>query len=287
MRALDINDIYHELTRDLIFRGKLIVTRGLVTNELVNVELELANPRARFVTHQTRKMSMKYFVGELCFYLSGSTSLNFIAHYGPFWKQVSDDGATVNSAYGARMFGRPGTHMLSHPTPFWYAMDLLIADMHSRKAVVPIYAAEDSRPSKDNPCTMHMQFLIRDNRLDLHVFMRSNDVWLGVPYDVAFFTIAQEIAWVHLRARYPYLELGSYFHHAMSLHVYAEHLTGIANIAAQPRATSLEAPPIVQEDLTSWFDDLRTYEMSKRGVVLYKSESKRTAFQDWCKSWLD
>lgn len=281
-RASDVNFLYVELARELTLRGARVETRGLTTLELTNVTLELYKPLNRFVTLQARNMSMKYFVGELCFYLSGSTKLDFIAHYGKFWREVSDDGKTVNSAYGSRMFIAP--HAVDGP--FWYAIECLRRDPNSRKAVVPIYAERDSKPSKDNPCTMHMQFLMRSNMLDLHVFMRSNDVWLGVPYDVAYFSLVHEIAFTVLSLTYPHLQLGTYWHHAMSLHVYQRDLDGLFACATQPISDSLQAPPLCSTDTDTWFDDLRTYEMSKRKIVKYRNDTQRTAFQDWCKDWL-
>jgi thymidylate synthase len=63
-----------------------------------------------------------------------------------------------------------------------------------------------------------MDFKVRDNKLYMHTFMRSNDLVWGFQYDVFFFTLIQEIMANELN-----VELGSYNHTATSFHVYERH----------------------------------------------------------------
>jgi thymidylate synthase len=178
----------------------------------------IENPYKRIVTIPERALSMKYLVGELSFYLSGSDDLSFISYYSKFWNKVSDDGVKVNSAYGKRIF----FDMTRGSTQFKYCIDQLIKDPDTRKAVMTIYAPSDSVDgSKDNPCTLSIQFLLRQNKLNCIVNMRSNDVWFGTPYDVAFFAFVQERLLVAYNARSALTaEMGSYTHFVGSLHAY-------------------------------------------------------------------
>jgi len=75
--------------------------------------------------------------------------------------------------------------------------------------------------NKDFVCTMYANFLIRNNKLRMSVKMRSNDVILGLPTDVAFFTVLQQQMLMHLKEVYPNLELGTYSHVVDSMHVYS------------------------------------------------------------------
>ena len=270
-----MNEVYRRLCIELYLNGDNVSPRGLSTCELTNVQIELTDPRARVLSSTVRNMSMKYMVGELCFYLGGSTSLEQIAHYGPFWRQVSDDGVTVNSAYGRRLFGY---------YQFQYAVQCLITDAMSRKVVMPIYDATDSRTSKDNPCTMFLQLMIRRERLDCYTFMRSNDVWLGLPYDLAFFTFLQEMALIKLRRVYPDLQMGSYFHWAASMHCYEEHIEDLWAVYDERRLKVIEMPPVMDDDVETWFSALLEYEKAYRTHEL--GNMTPSGVQSWLAQYL-
>lgn len=283
--GLTIDNIYLSVCGDALLRGDYVKTRGLMTKELLNVIIELYNPKMRFVTHEARDMNMRYFIGELCHYLDGRTDLASIAHYSKFWEKVSDDGQTINSCYGNRLFKRRYANE-GDLSQFEYALQCLVKDKNSRKAIMMIYERQDARPSKDNPCTLLLQFIIRDDELYLYTNMRSQDIWLGVPYDFAFFTIVQEAAFTYLRNVYPNLMLGSYIHIVTSLHMYENNFESAKDLINNIKFKPIVAPDMINIDVNDWFDDLLTYEKYTRGKVLYKNESRRTDFQDWCKSYL-
>lgn len=192
--------------------------RGMKIKELINATIEMDTPCARIITLPRRKLSLRYLAGELCFYFSGSTILENIAHYSKFWEKVSDDGIHVNSNYGKHLFWDVTGH---NESQFEYCRDCLIQDKDSRKAVAFIYDPYlHSKESKDNPCTAYIQFIIRNDKLIMITNMRSNDLWFGFSYDMPFFTIVQEIMMIALRETYPDIRLGKYIHNAASLHLY-------------------------------------------------------------------
>lgn len=281
-----IDYIYSGVADVLLALGKIVTVRGLRTKELINSQIRLSDPRSRIVSSPARNIDMRYLVGELCFFLDGRTDLASIAHYSKFWNKVSDDGKTVNSAYGNRLFVETPQHVEATDSQFQYAIWCLTKDAYSRKAVMTIYAPTDARESKDNPCTLTLQFMIRDGKLHMFTNMRSQDFWLGVPYDFAFFTLVQEIALIKLQDAYPRLTLGDYFHSVASLHVYENHWDDLKAIVCARKQQPVIMPELTKIDVSNWFDDLITYEKSKRGIVLYKNDSRRTAFQDWAKNYL-
>ena len=71
-----------------------------------------------------------------------------------------------------------------------------------------------------------MQFLVREGKLDATVYMRSNDIIWGFPYDVFLFSFLQELLAASMG-----LQLGSYAHFAASLHVYERHYPLLQRIA--------------------------------------------------------
>ena len=209
--------------------------RGKEVKEITNACIKVCNPYDRIVSDPARKMSLRYLAGELAFYFSCSDKLSFINHYAKFWNNVCDDGVTVNSAYGKRLFD--DSHKtkewnlvdgqlfreasIESYTPFEAALNHLLNDKDSRKAVMPIYNSADASISTlDTPCTMYLQFFIRNGKLNCHAYMRSNDIWLGLPYDMAFFTSVQERMLVRLNSYGAGVDMGYYVHNAGSLHLY-------------------------------------------------------------------
>ena len=97
-------------------------------------------------------------------------------------------------------------------------------DPDSRRATVAINQPKHKgKNTLDIPCTQYMQFFIRENKLHLGVCMRSNDIVYGFCNDVFTFCLFQQMMYNELRKTYKDLELGNYFHHAGSMHIYDKH----------------------------------------------------------------
>ena len=190
--------------------------RGLRVKEKLGVQFRIRKARGRLPKIAARNFSLTYFVAETLWYLSGSNSTDWISRYASFWKDISDDGKTANSAYGARIF-RSHPRIGNGKIVQWdYVKEELRRDPDSRRAVIHIKTPDDSVvSSKDVPCTLALQFFIRNNHLDLHVNMRSSDIILGLAYDVPAFTTMQEILANELG-----VDLGEYVHTSNSLHCY-------------------------------------------------------------------
>lgn len=182
---------------------------GTVVGEFTDAIFYVQDPTRNIVTSPIRKMPMRYAVGELAWYLSGSNRTEDIAQYAKKWVEISDDGKTNNSAYGHRIFSRFGYNQWE------YIKELLKKDPNTRQAVIHIKDA-DNHPTKDTPCTVYLQFLLREDQLHLSVHMRSNDIWMGVPYDMFSFCFLQVKMAMELGVK-----VGHYVHYAGSLHLYA------------------------------------------------------------------
>lgn len=157
---------------------------GEVVGEIVNAVTVIKDPTRCIMTNKIRKMSMRYAVGELLWYLSGNNKLEEIQKYTKAWDRMSDDGETVNSNYGFCIMNKYGFDQ-------WEYVEQMLRDNPvTRQAVIHIKAADDSA-SKDVNCTVCLQFFIRDNKLYMTTYMRSNDIWFGFPFDVFQFTAMQ------------------------------------------------------------------------------------------------
>lgn len=139
------------------------------------------------------------------------------------------NGSIFWGAYGPRVAGDLGN-----------IVELLHKDPDSRQAVVSIYDSDRDlgRPAVvDVPCTVAIQFRRRhlSNALDMWVMMRSNDAWLGLPYDFGQFALLQSaIAWA-LGCR-----IGTYTHSAGSMHLYTRDYDKADNISDAASPTSQE-----------------------------------------------
>lgn len=209
-------DLARQIYRDPDYES---APRGLAIREKLACKFSITDPRDRLPYVSARKFSSTYVVAELLWYLSGSNLTEWIANYSSFWRNISDDGKTANSAYGARIF-KPHPRIAGGSFSQWnYVKNELIADPDSRRAVVHIRSPWDSVEAKlDVPCTLSLQFFIRDDKLHLIAHMRSSDLILGIAYDVPAFTMLQELMAFELG-----LELGAYTHVSNSLHIYERH----------------------------------------------------------------
>lgn len=193
---------------------------GAVVGEICDAVFCVEDPTRSIVSSPIRKMPMRYAVGELAWYLSGSNKVKDISRFAKKWADISDDGETNNSAYGWRIFSKFGFDQWE------YVKNLLKRDPLSRQAVIHIKDASN-QPTKDVPCTVYLQFLLRDEKLNLSVHMRSNDIWMGVPYDMFSFCFLQMKMAMELGVK-----VGEYTHYAGSLHMYRrDYETALKNMS--------------------------------------------------------
>lgn len=185
---------------------------GDVAGEVINAITVIDNPTSNIMKNDIRKLSMKYAIGELLWYLSGNNSLSEIQKYTKAWDRMSDNGETVNSNYGWCIRHKYGFDQWA------YVRELLRKSPETRQAVIHIKTADD-KDSNDVNCTCYLQFFIRDGKLYMTANMRSNDLWMGFPYDVFQFTCMQILMSMQLG-----IPLGFYTHIAGSLHLYKRNL---------------------------------------------------------------
>ena len=205
-----VDDLLRVALSEIIANGRSIHSTQGSNSEITGVLLELTNPRAR-LSRTATKGRIFSCLGELLWYLSGSDKLDFIEYYLSIYRDFANDGRVLG-AYGPRLFsGMPSSQMSN-------VVSWLKNKRKTRRAVVQIFSGEDLKPDQnDIPCTCTLQFLIRDDLLDLIVTMRSNDVTRGFTHDVFCFTMLQEIV-----ARQLCIEPGNYKHFVGSLHLYDE-----------------------------------------------------------------
>lgn len=205
---------YRYAISSILNRGQSVAPRGMPTREILGFGFSLTNPRARTISIPERKWSYSYAIGELCWHLSGSRDVKTISYYSRAWDQFSDNGKTISrSCYGNKIFCRRG----KNPSQWDSVIRLLTHDAHSRRAIINLATdcGAESKTARDVSCISTIQFIVRNSLVHCITTMRSNDVILGLPYDVFFATMLQELLAVTLK-----LDVGLYTHFAGSLHTY-------------------------------------------------------------------
>lgn len=162
--------------------SKVVVSpRGLKCAEITNVNLVVHDARQNLLVNEARRLSYRFAVAEWLWIWYGRDDVKTIAQYNRHIAQFSDNGVDFNGAYGVPVMAQ------------WdYVREVLRRDLDSRQAIITIYKMP-RRPTKDVPCTIALQFLIRDGQLNVIATMRSSDIWLGLPYDVFNFSMLGNI----------------------------------------------------------------------------------------------
>ena len=208
LRASTLDDllqkVFHKIVKSKV---RLTATKG-PNSEISGVCLELTQPRAR-LSRSESKGTIYSCIGEFLWYASKSNNADHMIYYLNEYKKYCEEDGTVWGAYGPRIFG-------GSPSQYEIVFDILKRKNTSRQAVIQIFDKKDVIAEHlDIPCTCTLQFMIRDDFLNLIVHMRSNDAYWGLPHDVFSFTMIQEILANHLGVK-----LGNYKHFVGSLHVY-------------------------------------------------------------------
>lgn len=234
--------------------------RGQKVRERLGVQLRLADPRARLTASPDRAANYGFAAGEFLWYLRGANDLESISYYNKRMKDFSDDGRLVHSAYGFRVGieARLAEEEDGGKDQQWTrVVEELTRDRDSRRAVMTIFSPYDLKRAlspvgtKDVPCTLSLQFFVRDGRLDLHVTMRSNDAVWGLANDLFSFTLLQEVMLLDLRGRSDdlrELRLGEYVHTAGSMHLYERHFAMADAVYVSDHVLAKPMPALTSPD---------------------------------------
>jgi len=179
---LGLDDAWREQLSAIKEWGRATSPRGKLTAELPSKTL-VFDMNYPVITHPERKLGYKFMAAEAWWILSGRDDVESIAPYAKHIVNFSDDGHKFFGAYGPRIMSQLD-----------YVVNALMKDPDTRQSVLTTWQPNPPK-TKDVPCTIAFSWMIRDGLLECHVFMRSSDNWLGVPYDAFNFSmLSLEIA---------------------------------------------------------------------------------------------
>lgn len=213
-----LTDAWLDCLNFVLKGGRFLSSRAGGCREVIGHSFTLEQPARNVVISKARSFSMPYACAETLWYLSGDNSIKMIEAYAPSYKTFAEDDGAAHGAYGHRWFNN--RDLPSDEDQLSLIIEILREKPESRQAIIQHWMPADLIHAKngdrrDLPCTLSLQFLLRDEQLHLIANMRSNDIWLGLPYDVFAFTTIQAIVAGALG-----VPRGKYVHNVGSLHLY-------------------------------------------------------------------
>jgi thymidylate synthase len=247
---------YTDVVKSVLKQGKRKPSRtGVDTMSVFNVNYSV-DLMYGFPLLTTKEISWKNILIENLWFLSGSTNIDFLHHYGVhFWDAWADERGEVPSAYGHfwRNFPSLGlgvdipsgmtTHLAGQNDQIAWALNELSRDRYSRRAVVSAWSPTNAQNSSLPPC--HTMFVLNVqaeaagfDTLNLHLTQRSADVGIGVPYNLAGYSFLLSLFSRFLKWLVP----GKFAHSIVDAHIYTsddaedDHVPGLsAQVQRTPR----------------------------------------------------
>lgn len=204
--------------KEVYYNGKEINPRGIETKELLSIHcvFDMNYPVCQ---NAYRKLSYKFMAAEAYWIISGSMFTEDIVQYNKHIGNFSDDNYIFNGNYGVPYFNQ-----------LEYVVNTLLNDKYSRQAAMTLWRPNMVK-TKDYPCTISLIFMIRNNKLHTQVTMRSQDLFLGQPYDFFNFTMMTlRILEEYNKRSASYTQLGNLYWNGMSTHIYEKDFDKIKTI---------------------------------------------------------
>lgn len=228
-----LDDLFLSSLGTLLNRGVRVGSRDGATRELLAAHASF-QPELSWLHNERRSLSPHYAAAEILWYLSGTDRGEMIKTYAAqYGRMLQSDGSSYG-AYGKRLM-EPFDQIQAAITALKECRD-------SRRVEVVLWRPTDLEAGtdptvKDVPCTITWQFLLRSNQLCMLVYMRSNDVWLGLPYDAFWNCLIARVVASELGAR-----AATYHHIVGSYHLYERNVEAAEQCCTDKKLLHVEAP---------------------------------------------
>jgi len=237
---------YLDLLRDVVDNGIDKPDRtGVGTRSVFGRQVRL-DLGAGFPLVTTKRVHLKSVIHELLWFLSGSTDNRALKAQGvSIWDEWAAPGGDLGPIYGAqwRSWACPDGRTIDQLAEL---VETIRARPDSRRLVVsawnPADLPDETISPQANvavgrmalaPCHCLFQFYVAGGRLSCHLYQRSADLFLGVPFNIASYALL-----THMVAQQCDLGVGDFVHSFGDLHLYRNHLTQdilFAQLARDPR----------------------------------------------------
>ena len=207
----------------------------------------------------TKKLHFRSIIGELLWFLSGDTNVNSLHDMGvSIWDEWADDNGYLGPIYGYQWRSWP-TADGRHIDQITKVVEQIKSNPTSRRHIVSGWNVGEIEKMALPPCHTLFQFYVVDGRLSCQLYQRSADIFLGVPFNIASYSLL-----TMMMAQVTGLEAGEFVHTFGDAHLYLNHLEQTdLQLSREPKPLPVMAiNPDVSDLFAFVFDDfeLRDYD---------------------------
>jgi thymidylate synthase len=184
-----INTAYEDLLRHVLARGTSKSDRtGTGTRSIFGHQMryELADG---FPLVTTKKVHLKSVVYELLWFLRGDSNVRYLQEHGVrIWDEWADQDGELGPVYGVQWRSWP-TPSGEHIDQIARVLDTLRRNPDSRRIIVSAWNVAELDKMALPPCHAFFQFYVADGALSCQLYQRSADLFLGVPFNIAGYSL--------------------------------------------------------------------------------------------------
>ncbi len=175
--------------------------------------------QAGFPLVTTKRIFFKGLAVEMLWFLKGDTNIRFLNERGiKIWDDWADEDGNLGPVYG-KQWRRWETPDGEHVDQIERLMEGLRTNPESRRHIVQAWNVADVEKMALPPCHMFFQFYVAERRLSCSLYVRSNDLFLGAPFNIGQYALL-----THMIAQQCDLEAGELIYTVGDAHIYLNHL---------------------------------------------------------------
>jgi thymidylate synthase len=195
----------------------------------------------------TKKLHLKSIIYELLWFIKGDTNIRYLKdHNVNIWNEWADENGDLGPIYG-----RQWRNWLSNDgrtiDQLQEAINNIKYDSNSRRILVSSWNVGDLDEMRLAPCHVLFQFYVYNGELSCHLYQRSADAFLGVPFNIASYSLLTMMI-----AQVTGLKAKDFIHTFGDMHLYSNHIEQ-AKLQMERRPFPLPEM-ILNPDITSIFD---------------------------------
>lgn len=201
-------DNYRQMAHDLIYQGKEVQSKDGTMVELLGYQYKI-DPYNPWFALTERKLNVPFIAREMLWYIKGDRRDSSIGEYAGVWASVFEADGMAVSNYG---------HELFHNQRLGHVIGLLERERSTRRAIVHFghnSGVTSHEQKKDQSCMTAMQFMIRDECLEVVVQNRAQDYIYGVSGDAVLVAIVANIVagWFEIPMAPITVQVASFHHY--------------------------------------------------------------------------
>ncbi|MDR3704501.1 MAG: thymidylate synthase [Paludibacteraceae bacterium] len=167
----------------------------------------------------TKKLHLKSIIYELLWFIKGDTNAKYLQDNGVrIWNEWADKDGNLGHIYGYQWRSWPDYNG-GYIDQLTEAIETIKNNPDSRRIIVSAWNVADLPNMNLPPCHAFFQFYVADGRLSLQLYQRSADAFLGVPFNIASYTLLLQMV-----AQVTGLKAGDFVHTLGDAHIYLNHI---------------------------------------------------------------